>query len=230
MNDKINVLEWDSSFFNLSVGKAEITKKNPCPIERIKLEKNNRYFDLVYVFSDQELDISNQPDVFLADEKVTFKKKIYPSETNILTDTIIYHGPPTLVLENLATASGHCSRFKKDHRTSARCNDLYITWLDKSLSGELADIVFTTYCNKTISGFLTLRKVLNSGRIGLFSVSKNMQRIGLGYKLIKSAEQWCLHNSLNNCEVATQKDNETACNFYKKSGYTIKDITYIYHL
>ena len=47
---------------------------------------------------------------------------------------------------------------------------------------------------------------------------------------MNTAESWAKSKGLFKISVATQKINKEACAFYKKLGYEICDIDYIYHV
>ena len=102
-------------------------------------------------------------------------------------------------------------------------------WLEKSLSKEIASEVFVYNDGNNEIGFITIKKVENLAIIGLLAVDTLYAGKNIGTSLMRTVENWCINNGVNEIEVATQIDNINACNFYRKNGYITKQIDYIYH-
>ena len=105
---------------------------------------------------------------------------------------------------------------------------MYREWINKSVSKTIADEVFL-YENKQILGIVTLKLKENIATIGLIAVAENQQGKGIGRKLVDACMDFCQKNNIKKIEVATQKANLQACNFYEKYGFSVKEITPIYH-
>ena len=232
-SELITLLEWDSNFFNTKIGKVEITNPTLEKLGAIEALKRKNGFDLLYLYF-MEVDSS----VFdwlkdnggqLVDQKVTFQKIIGSHELKGLSAIEIYDGDLTQKLLGLAIESGHKSRFYKDLRMRPRFNDLYTTWIEKSLSRELADEVLVSMNDSEINGFVTVKKTKEKGEIGLIAVDKDFRGTGVGKKLIVGAENWFKSSQCNLIKIVTQLDNIAACGLYLKTGFVKIKSEYIFH-
>jgi dTDP-4-amino-4,6-dideoxy-D-galactose acyltransferase len=229
----IEYLAWDSQFFSQKIGRFEISTLRKPDIRELFEQKINHQYNLVYLFAEK---------IEKKAENELVKKKIHPLDKRIIfsklvssgyawsEQVILYNGPITDSLLELAILSGHKSRFKKDPRLSHHFNDLYELWIKKSITGEMADAVFVTKSDSSIEGFITLKKDGALGKIGLIAVSPESQGKGFGTKLIQAAEFWCFKNRLKSCSVVTQLDNKEACLLYEKNGFNAERIEFVYHL
>jgi dTDP-4-amino-4,6-dideoxy-D-galactose acyltransferase len=229
----IEYLNWDSHFFNLKIGKVETNSLSLSLFQSILISKEKENYDLVYLFTekiekeaDEEL---KKKQFFPVDNKIVFAKKVdqqaAPPE-NIQS----YTGELNASLLDLALLSGHKSRFQKDNRLNHKFELLYRLWIQKSLTGEMADAVLVTKQGNNIEGFVTVQKKELHGQIGLIAVAPEAQGKGIGSKLIQAAESWHSQNNLKTCSVVTQLDNSGACRLYEKSGYSKEKIELVFHI
>ncbi|WP_103867186.1 GNAT family N-acetyltransferase [Aquimarina sp. I32.4] len=217
---EIILLDWDSNFFGMKVGKLHLYNEE---LPSIKITD----FDLVYIHSSKLLKNTHIP---CYDKKVTFKKLISAKRKNITNQHIItYNGKLTKELLNLSLASGAFSRFKLDPRLSSYFKELYTLWIQNSLNGQLADHVFIYKKENEIIGFITLKKKENYFQIGLIATSHNHRGIGIGSSLLNKVENTVLSEGYNEIRVVSQLDNSTACKFYQKNNYIVDEIEYIHH-
>jgi len=224
MNDESNrgieLLEWDSNFFNINIGRVYSGTK------KIDLTKVSD-LDLIYVHSQVLLEKSNIP---LYDKKVTFEKNIsLTSKKNDYSSVVKYDGKLTPELIDLSIASGTYSRFKLDPKLSNRFEEFFTLWIRNSLNGKLADSVYTYLEENKIIGFISLKKKDSFYQIGLIATSHLHRGLGIGTALLQKAEEIAKSEKITKIIVVTQLDNKIACNFYKKNGYQIKSTEYIYH-
>lgn len=227
-------LEWDTRFFGFKIGKAETSTLTPDFIEKVKREKKEAGFGLVYLFADQ---IDEKTKEFLQnhsitadDVKVIYHKKII-SENNFLGDVEEYLGAVNSKLIELALESGHKSRFKKDARLNPKFIQMYTTWITRSVNREIADTVLVIRGkNEDILGFVSIKRHAEVGVIGLIAVDSGSRGLGVGKKLMNAAENWAFLNHSNEIRVATQSDNEEACRFYLRNGYELFQTQYIFHI
>lgn len=229
----IEFLQWDSGFFNLKTGRASLYKATASDVSELIVEKQKERYDVVYLFvqhieADAEQLISNSGGL-LTDYKTTFLKS--QIEGGCLTSSIVpYRGALTPELLELAYLSGHDSRFNKDPRLNTRFFDLYRLWIEKSLTGEMADSLLVYMVHDKIRAFVTLQNKQTFGQIGLIAVSPQMQGKGVGIAMMEAAHHWYWSHHLPMARVVTQHTNMAACNLYLKSGYHIEKTERIYHL
>lgn len=223
----INKVNWDSNFFGYKVGKYDV--KNQVFNEN-EFKNNCTDYNLVYIFSDIELSVSES--IKLVDIKTLFEKKI---NTQILDiESIVEYNKKIhsyRELEELAYLSGTYSRYKKDENfKNDEFKKLYKIWIDKSLYHNFALKVFVKVIDNKIAGFVTLKENNNkTSQIGLISVSDEFRGKGIASELIHKSEYESYKNGFDFFQVPTQFDNKAALNLYSKNGFEIVEKKYIYH-
>lgn len=223
----INKLTWDSDFFGFNVGKFTVENTK---FDEINFKEESKNFQLVYLFSNQEINVSD--DLKLVDIKTTFEKKI---NTNIVDNKSIISFDSEIhnykELEELAYLSGVFSRFKIDENfRNNEFEKLYKIWLDNSLDFSFAFQVLVKVINGKITGFVTLKKNNEeTSEIGLIAVSADFQGRGIASELIQKAEYESLKKGLKTIKVRTQFENKPAVKLYLKNGFEIIQKTIIYH-
>ena len=227
IEERLKYLEWDSEFFNKEIYRLDLEKG--INLEELNSITQKIKCDLLYLFLKQELSTQSNENFFLADKKIIFEKNIDPTEHQTISPSIIPTYVLTSHLHELALLSGIYSRFKLDTRLDFKFGDLYKLWIEKSVSREMASEVFVYKEGEVDVGFVTIKKNENIGIIGLIAVNEMYHSKNIGSLLLQAVEYWCLNNDINIIEVATQLDNNKACHFYRKNGFDVKQIDYIYH-
>lgn len=226
---KSTFLPWDSVFFDKKVYRLDVLTKPELSNLKNVIQASDA--DLCYIFSKGEYPVFHELGAKLVDTK-----RIYAM---FLTDTLLgdcdaittYNHEETTDLQKLALLSGTYSRFKTDPALSHKFSDMYSLWLTRSLNREIADEVFIYKSNERITGFVTVKRNNdNVGVIGLIAVSEQEQGKSIGKKLVNCAKAWCIKNNIQKLTVATQKENEEACKFYKRCGFELAEEDFIYHL
>ena len=222
---QIQKLIWDSTFFGYKIGKVEIN--SILNVKDLINTIKNSPFDMVQVFSNQNLEsVFKQNPI---DLKLTYSKKVATATTNNhCIKSVNKDLDGTLV--KLAKEAGIHSRYKTDKNLQLKFEEMYETWMNKSLKRELAIEVFAYQDKNRINGMVTINKKLKKAEIGLIAVDNKAQSKGIGTQLLQSVENWALKQNLENICVATQEENYNACQFYEKNNYIIYDKTYIYHV
>lgn len=230
----IEYLDWDSRFFGLKIGRAVVQELDESYLDSLLSQKHAENFDLIYLFLEKSspgiLEVLKERKVFLADKKVTYQTDIISSIRYDHNDITPYSGILNDELLGLALLSGWDSRFKKDARLTTCYNKLYTTWIEKSLTGEMADVIFVHQMNNIIDGFVTVSNKKDFGQIGLIAVDEKQQGKGIGRKLLHTVHDWCLQYSLPKCNVVTQLDNQNACRLYERNGFNVIKMEYIFHI
>lgn len=222
----LNSLDWDSNFFEKKISRFDLDHAKD--IDTFYNLFSQFSGDLVYLFSKEKLDIAFNESFFLADKKVIFQKKVLIQE-DLSDNNIISSVDVTDDLLELAFLSGNHSRFNLDKNLSSKFKELYQLWLQKSINRELASEVFVYKIDEKEIAFVTIKKNNEVATIGLIAVNSLYHGKNIGSLMMRATEDWCLQNNIHTLEVATQLDNVQACNFYKKNGFSIKQIDYIYH-
>lgn len=228
----IDYLDWDSQFFGMKIGRYEADVLTVDILNKLLTEKEVHRYQLVYLFvkqvSKDVLCFLEKAGISPVDNKVTYGRE-FSDGVDFPPKISSYQGDLTPELLQLALDSGHKSRFKQDKRLAPYYDALYSLWIEKSLSGQMADVVFV-YKDQDIRGFVTLKSNGGVGKIGLIAVKNALQGQGIGAALMDAALHWCHANQLNACEVVTQMDNIGACGLYEKKGYQVLRTELVYHL
>lgn len=226
----IRTLQWDSDFFGLRIGRVDLLSKNDALL-LISMQNDLRQkFDLLYVF-----DINNVGFETVrakkVDEKVLYRKTCKPSKC--VNEVSFFSGlAPTDDLYRLALISGVYSRFKLDERLPVGSYErLYTRWIENACpcTGSNKQILVYKEKDDLIKGMATFDYSGGLGHIGLVAVLTDMQRKGIGQKLISTLENYLYGKGVTTLEVPTQKNNANACCWYEKNGFAVQSVTPIYH-
>ncbi len=222
-------LDWDSTFFQLRIAKAVVASEEDITNLYALTEKLQERYDLIYVFSDPSLELSLEKAV-LVDKKAIFS----------LSDPCRFDADPNIVcwepsqglepLVPLALVSGKYSRFKLDERLPVGSYErLYTRWIEQSVSQAIATEVFCYMIDGRPHGLLTLDRRDDRNVIGLVAVDEEYQHRGIGRALVRHAVSYVNKHQGKNLSVATQLDNEPACQLYSKCGFSLESVTKIWH-
>jgi GNAT superfamily N-acetyltransferase len=109
--------------------------------------------------------------------------------------------------------------------TKGEADRLYAAWIENSVKGEVADIVY--FIPQT--GFITCRKSgKNSGEIMLVGIKKNFRGKGFGSALTEEAMRWFNKQGIKRISVRTQLKNLSAMNFYINLGFLPKEYDIVF--
>jgi GNAT superfamily N-acetyltransferase len=118
------------------------------------------------------------------------------------------------------------SRFYHDpFYSKEEADNLYRAWIENSVKGEEADVVF--YIPRT--GFITCQKTArDSGKIVLFGVGKKSRGKGYGTALVIRAMEWFAGQGIDRVTVRTQLKNLQGMNFYLRCGFFVRGYDMIF--
>lgn len=233
----IKNLDWDTMFFGYKVAKLE------GPLDATFLSASLQTLTtegvrIAYWFVEPTDDAANaaakELGGVLVDEKITFAREVNNDlsqpELNEWEAMVSYINRDYLPVLDLALQSGEYSRFKSDpHFKNCEFERLYSEWIRKSVSGELAFEVLVFESEGKPSGLITLENRGEYGNIGLLSVDRVFRRQGIATKLVQEALIIFRNKGITVVKVPTQLQNEAACAFYQKLGFTEENSVNIYH-
>ncbi|TXE08455.1 GNAT family N-acetyltransferase [Gelidibacter salicanalis] len=230
MSSPVKYLEWDSRFFNFPVYKITVT--NGLDFEKTLSQTEDSQV-LYYVFSDSIITNDNILSKYngkLVDEKVILNKTGLQFKDTFKNPIEEYREhTPNDDLYQLAKISGEYSRYKTDDRLPSYTFDrMYNLWIENSCKNDDC-IIYICRQDQRIVGFITLEIGSNSGTIGLIAVHDSMHGKGIGYELMRKAENHLVGLGIDTILVATQRSNENALNFYRRLEYGVKTVSNIYH-
>jgi dTDP-4-amino-4,6-dideoxy-D-galactose acyltransferase len=235
MKQTLIKLDWDSDFFNFSVGRIEGLIEKEQDIRNIEflIEENNT--ELSYYSTSNELPSyvfeSKKFDIVLVDKKTTYTKSIN-------SDLVIHNSISSIEqntskdkLINLSIQSGIYSRFNIDKRIGKeKFEKMYALWMINSINRKIAKEVLVFTENNNLAGFVSLGEKNNRADIGIIAVDHDFRGKGIGKILMSSAEKWFSNLGYNSIQVVTQGDNTPACRLYESCGYKVDTVEFFYHI
>lgn len=233
---RIEKLEWDSAFFDLNVLKIDLSNSTFSTIElAIEIAILINTTQLIYFFckpNQVEHHLYLQSiGAKLYDQKVIFAQVLdgnYNSNNSIKS---LSKKEITPQMVSLAVQSGEFSRFKLDTKIPhEKFVELYRIWITKSINKEIATETFGYYEDEKLLGIITLGIKNKRADIGLLAVDSKSRGKSIGNKLIEHTMNFAKMKNFKTIQVATQLENELACNFYKKNKFIQESVTNIYHL
>jgi ribosomal protein S18 acetylase RimI-like enzyme len=132
-------------------------------------------------------------------------------------------------------ASHRDTRFHADgHFDPARCDELYATWIERSVQGYATHVVVADRDGAAV-GYITLHidvdhaPAAGTARIGLFAVDERWRGQGIGRELLRHAAQILMEQGVGDTSVVTPGRNTGALKLYKSAGFRTTDVSLWYH-
>ncbi len=216
--------QWDSDFFNLNVGEIDFKECDS--------SLNYSDYNLLYVISSVDFDLKlDRFENSFSEQKIKFYKEL--KEAQQLSENVFSCEETVYDIKDvyqLAFESGKHSRFLLDKKFSPeKFKELYQLWIDNSISKNFADdVLLYKYEGKT-TGLLTYKTIGKEAFVGLIAVSAEHQGKGIGGNMLEHLETVLYAKGIYNLTIPTQDQNQQACYFYNKIGYSISEKTYIKH-
>ncbi len=227
---EIRALQWDSDFFGLRIGRADILSKEDALSLAERLFELKRDFDLIYVFDPNSVGFAANG-ARLVDEKILYSKPCEPRKQ--FPEITFFEGTlPSADLYRLALVSGGYSRFKLDERLPQGSYErLYTRWIENACPKEGTNKQILTFLDaqNVIKGMITINYQGELGHIGLVAVDADCQHQGIGGRIMSTLDGYLYGLGVKTLEVPTQKANKDACSWYEKNGFKVKSVTPIYH-
>lgn len=128
-------------------------------------------------------------------------------------------GKDIIALKNMTKRLFKYSRFYHDpFFTEKDADRLFEAWVENSVRGEAADIVFWIKG----AGFITCRKIASGkGMIPLIGVIDAMRGKGFGSTLVSTAVEWFRAEGIKRVQTRSQLTNIEAMNFYSRVGFQV---------
>jgi dTDP-4-amino-4,6-dideoxy-D-galactose acyltransferase len=132
-------------------------------------------------------------------------------------------------LRAIASTSHGATRFYADPRfEDARCDDLYDTWITRSLEGW-AQAVLVADDEGRPAGYVTCHLDDRAGSIGLIAVDASERTRGLGVELARAAVGWCAGAGAERMTVVTQGRNVAALRTFQRAGFLVSSVGLWFH-
>ncbi len=215
-------LIWESKFYNKSIYTFELNNLN---IELLREKINKNKFSLIQIkINKKKTNIINK--LIKIGFKIESISDTYEKKTSgkfnhdYKIASINEYKELTKISNNLFIHS----RIKDKYFGKNSANKLYNHWIKRSISGKFDDCCLIISDNqKKINGFVTIKKINNFLKIGLFGIDKYSQFKGYGTKLLQTVNHYMLAKKVKKSIVTTQNDNIPAKKIYLKDGYKLKE-------
>ena len=236
-------VEWESRFFGFPIGNIELPADYSSKSLDESLRRGQKIYRLIYVTLNKigpaELPTSGAP-CLCYDRNLTFKKSVPDNVPSLDTHVKAYTSSfCSKWLERLAVQSGVLTRFKQDPELATQYERLFLTWINYSVTGELADSIWTWREADKHVGLVTIRCVKHQnpdtgalereGRIGMLAVDRDYRKQGIGTHLFDACDFWCSSLDIPVISIVTQEENEQTTALCEKLGYHLTDEESVYH-
>jgi len=232
----IRDLVWDSTLFGKKIGSLSLTPKTIRRLNRAiedAARQGFAYISCRLEKQDEKLIKALESSGFhLSDIGVTWMgrtaellSKLHDRETPRLN--VRQAAQRDIVdLRHMSQALFSDSRFYSDpFFTQDDADRLFQTWIENSVKGAAADIVYVI----PRTGFITCRKSgRNSGEIVLIGVNNKKRGKGVGTLLLKYSLLWFKDQKVHVISVRTQLKNIGSMNFYRRAGFSIGSYDVVY--
>lgn len=229
MHNNFYLQEWDSHFFNKTIFRLalasddiKITDWPSSSLIATKVSSNN-YQDLGKV---------NKYGFSFVEGEVVLQKKIVESSNPVSLSSFNCYLATESDIDELKSIVNDLyvnSRFREPWFSPSERDCFYQAWIENAVLSKFDDCCLVIKKEANICGFVTIRVRNNIAVIGLLGVSNSFQGQGVGSKLVKLIESYCLANNVRKLKVATQTSNTAATNLYSKNGFSITDISYWFY-
>ena len=230
--NKYSILEWDSSFFGFKVATIHSLTLAVNEIEAMVTQMKGENIRLAYWKTPFKIEeFPTQYTVKLSDVACLYSSDILKQTEKHPNISLYNQSTTSPELESIAIQCGILSRFNTDKKFPPQAfESLYKTWINKSVSKEIADDIIIYTLEGKLGGIVTVSIKNGVGNIGLFGIDESMRGKGIGTLLLQAAITYFADNNCTRAQVVTQKDNEAARGLYEKCGLTLIEQKYCYHI
>ncbi|MDE2184852.1 MAG: GNAT family N-acetyltransferase [Alphaproteobacteria bacterium] len=229
------MLDWDSAFFGFPVARIDASVNKCASLKEMLSELRKRGIALAYWDTspdDAEINaVAVELGGRLVDTRHRFRRQITPS--NAPKDQFkrpVITGANMQTLIQLALECATHSRFRADPQVpEGLCEELYRIWMYKSITGELANALLIEWDGGDPIGFVTLYRRGKMAVIGLIAVAADRRNQGIARRLLNRAAEWSAADGCSEVELVTQARNTPAVSAYERIGFTLHDLTNVYH-
>ena len=226
---------WDSAFFGVSIGQVGPPRGDPEIINKALQWAAAVSVRCLYLLVDADDDASSRAAEAsrfgLVDVRVTLERAVGGGDRDAGSARIWRAVPADIpALTALARTSHRNTRFHRDRRFDPRRSDeLYAVWIERSVTGELADVVWVVVEDGVPRGYLTLSCAGERASIGLVAVDELLRGQGGGAELLRAATSWAADAGVTRITVVTQGHNAAAVRFYERAGFVTSSVQFWYH-
>lgn len=237
--------EWDSAFFGFRIAQVDTRRPASGAVTRIVRDADDAAIECLYWLVDAAdataIRAAEQNGFAMVDIRLTLACDRARARERVAGAPVRPALPGDVpALMALARASHRNTRFYRDPRfDTARCDELYATWIERSVAGELADAVWVVDVDSAARGYLTVKAAPGdvgpdgaaaaSATIGLVAVDPAYRGRRYGDALVRTACAWTAQQGLALTRVVTQGNNADAIRFYERAGFVASRVELWYH-
>ena len=232
----IEVLDWDSEFFDCRIGRVNAESLALEQLEEILAQAQCLKINCLYY-----LDNTNNSKLsseFIARGALAVSRRVrlkhtlgqvtrsYCNACEIRQYKIEY----LQAIRRITADCYHQSRFYQDeHFSVEHCRKLYDHWVVKDCNDDQTQ-VFVAIDHQKVAGYITCKLGdFRTGQISLLGVSPVCRGKQIGRSLIHHALDWFAKNHCQEVNVITQEDNVAAMRVYQACGFVCHQTGQWYH-
>jgi dTDP-4-amino-4,6-dideoxy-D-galactose acyltransferase len=227
------LLDWDSEFWGAPIGRVE---GGVLDEERLRaVDKWAAANDVACVYFLAES--SDAPSAHVAEDggfrlmdlRVELRRPAAGDETTGELRPASPADPDAL--RAIARASHGVTRFYADPNfPDDRCDDLYDTWISRSLEGWADEVLVAEVDGRPV-GYVSchLDRAAGAGSIGLIAVDEVARGGGVGLTLSRGAVAWCRERGAQKMSVVTQGRNAAALRTFQRAGFLVDSVGLWFH-
>ena len=230
---RLRLLDWDSTFFGKRLARIDAGPLTVETLGEILQAGEDARIDSVSFLADPSDAVTLRALERHAFELMDVRLELEtPVEPRVVTSVIRPAREDDLgALIDIARTSHRNTRFHTDTRFgTARADELYAVWIERSVRGELADDVFIAEASSRVVGYMTLSgRPDDAAQIGLIAVHDMHRGQGIGTQFIAAAHEWCVDSGRSVLQVVTPGRSTESLRFYERMGFLTRRIGFWYH-
>jgi dTDP-4-amino-4,6-dideoxy-D-galactose acyltransferase len=225
-----SLLQWDTDFWRVRIGRVEGDVLSSELVARIDRWADEHVAACVYFLASGEdpasVHAAEDAGFHLMDLRTELGRDAAPGPAEGLR---LAREEDREILRAIARSSHGITRFYADPRfPNDRCDDLYATWIERSLDGW-AQAVLVVEAEGVASGYVSVHLDGERGSIGLIAVDERARGRGLGEALSRGAVDWCAAAGASSVSVVTQGRNAAALRTFERAGFRTQSVGLWFH-
>jgi ribosomal protein S18 acetylase RimI-like enzyme len=235
----IEPLPWDSNFFGHAIARVVGDRLTEKQCEDVLAEAAGSGVDLLYFLATADdpetIRVAQTAGFQLVDVRVELEAAVATvvrPESQTPHDHALRRATADDVPELRAIAAGAYtnSRFFADRRIQrSRAEELYATWIQRSVCGDLADVVLVAESAGRACAYISGRIRSEGASIGLLGVASSARGRGLGGRLVRGFMELASERGGTTVTVVTQGRNVNAQRTYQRCGFLTRSTNLWFH-
>lgn len=213
-----DLLEWDSNFFGVRIGRVRPGHFLPNEVDAWRRENHIRcLYYLAELDDTPSIHAAEEMGFHLMDIRTTFFTTLPVQPIGLSVPAIRRARPTDLAdLQAMTANSFIYSRFYHDpHFSREKCDELYAIWVEKQLN-DPKTLVWVTDDERGATGFVTVLDLdADSTSISLIGIAERARGRGLGKALVNHVLVERGRQGFTRFEVVTQAANPVAMKLYQ---------------